>query len=214
LSISGQISELETIIKTQSNAPVTLIGYSWGAWLGWLFAAEHGDLVRKLILLSSGPFESHYNHQIDKTRQARSSETEISVIRRLFEEIKNPRTLDRNEKLLRIGKILAKSDTYDAIRESEANNLFFNAEQFLRVWSEAENLRKRGVLLNQGRKIKCPVIAIHGDYDPHPADGVRFPLDKLGLRHRFFLLQKCGHKPWIEYYAREHFFELLRAEID
>ena len=30
-----------------------------------------------------------------------------------------------------------------------------------------------------GRKIKCPVVAIHGDYDPHLAEGVREPLSRV-----------------------------------
>ena len=46
--------------------------------------------------------------------------------------------------------------------------------------------------------IKCPVTAIHGDYDPHPADGVREPLSRLLKDFNFILLDECGHKPWIE----------------
>jgi pimeloyl-ACP methyl ester carboxylesterase len=56
-------------------------------------------------------------------------------------------------------------------------------------------------------------VAIHGDYDPHPAEGVREPLSKVLKDFRFILLEHCGHLPWIEREAREGFFELVRGEL-
>jgi len=32
-SIEGQLEELQTILITNGNLPVTLIGHSWGAWV-------------------------------------------------------------------------------------------------------------------------------------------------------------------------------------
>ena len=64
-----------------------------------------------------------------------------------------------------------------------------------------------------GKKIKCPVTAIHGDYDPHLADGVRIPLSRVLKDFKFILLEKCGHEPWIEKYAKDKFFNVLREEI-
>jgi len=56
-------------------------------------------------------------------------------------------------------------------------------------------LRKSGKLLKLGKQIKYPVIAIHGDYDPHPAEGVLIPLSSILKYFRFLLLKHCGHKP-------------------
>jgi len=81
------------------------------------------------------------------------------------------------------------------------------------VWSEAAELRRRGDLLTLGRQIRCPVVAIHGDYDPHPAEGVRKPLTAVLDNFRFILLEHCGHLPWIEKEAREKFLEILRVEL-
>jgi pimeloyl-ACP methyl ester carboxylesterase len=57
------------------------------------------------------------------------------------------------------------------------------------------------------------VVAIHGDYDPHPAEGVREPLSRVLSDFRFVTLEKCGHLPWIERHAKEPFYDLLRREI-
>lgn len=74
-------------------------------------------------------------------------------------------------------------------------------------------MRKSGQLLEIACKIRCPVVAIHGDYDPHPAAGVREPLAKVVQDFRFVLLEKCGHKPWAEREARDEFYGVLEREL-
>ncbi|MBL7117216.1 MAG: alpha/beta hydrolase [Candidatus Syntrophoarchaeum sp.] len=64
---------------------------------------------------------------------------------------------------------------------------------------------KTGSLLEFGKQIKCPVVAIHGDYDPHPAEGIRTPLKNVIEDFRFCLFKKCGHSPWKELYAKNRF---------
>src|SRR5947209_16720527 len=56
-TIHGQVEELKEVIERYGAPPMRIIGWSWGAWLGYLFAARHHSLVDKLILVSSGPFE-------------------------------------------------------------------------------------------------------------------------------------------------------------
>lgn len=68
-------------------------------------------------------------------------------------------------------------------------------------------------LLELGRRIVCPVTAIHGDWDPHPYKGVSEPLQETLKSFRFILLESCGHKPWIERREREKFFSVLEEEI-
>ena len=80
---------------------------------------------------------------------------------------------------------------------------------FRGVWDEACELRRKKVLTRMARAIRCPVIAIHGDYDPHPAEGVNEPLSRECADFRFILLKKCGHRPWIERYAADAFYESL-----
>jgi pimeloyl-ACP methyl ester carboxylesterase len=74
-------------------------------------------------------------------------------------------------------------------------------------------MRKRGELLQLGAKLLCPVIAIHGDHDPHPADGVEKPLSKFLRDFQFILLKNCGHTPWLERQARAEFFNVLKEKV-
>jgi len=89
----------------------------------------------------------------------------------------------------------------------------FRPDIFKSVWKEAAELRKSGKLIEIVKDVRCPVVAIHGDYDPHPAEGVRRPLSAILKDFRFILLEHCGHKPWIEKAARERFYSVLRDEL-
>jgi pimeloyl-ACP methyl ester carboxylesterase len=83
-----------------------------------------------------------------------------------------------------------------------------------RVYGDAPYLLAAyGRLLSLTEQIPCPVTAIHGDYDPHPAAGVFEPLSTRVQNFRFILVDKCGHKPWIERQAKQRFFSVLRQEL-
>ena len=59
-SLEGQIKELQAVLEKNGDLPVTLIGFSWGAWLSFMVAANCPTIVRKLVLVGSGPFEDKY----------------------------------------------------------------------------------------------------------------------------------------------------------
>ena len=82
------------------------------------------------------------------------------------------------------------------------------------VWESAAALRRSGELLKMANLIQCPVTAIHGDYDPHPAEGVRDPLSAVISGFKFILLTQCGHTPWLEKHAQKAFYQALKAELD
>jgi pimeloyl-ACP methyl ester carboxylesterase len=57
---------LKTVITADGSPPVILIGFSWGAWLCFILAARYPELVKKLILVSSGAFEEHYTTSLHR----------------------------------------------------------------------------------------------------------------------------------------------------
>ena len=92
-------------------------------------------------------------------------------------------------------------------------NVKFEYKIYKSVWTEAERMRSRGELLLHAGLVNCPVLAIHGDYDPHPYNGVKLPLGKVIKDFRFHLLEKCGHEPWNEISAKKSFYGVLEKEI-
>ncbi|MEJ2200169.1 MAG: alpha/beta hydrolase [Desulfuromonadaceae bacterium] len=211
-SIAGQIEELKNVLETHADSPVTLIGHSWGAWLGYLFCAKHPVLTKKLIMVASGGFEEKYAAQTQKTRFSRLSKTEREEVGQLLEIFKRPSTGHDNDRFLRLGELFFKVDAYDPLPQQELD-VELDIDIYKAVWGEATRLRRSGELLERGKQISTPVLAIHGDYDSHAYAGVQTPLADVLENFRFILLPNCGHKPWIERQARDRFLNILEEEL-
>ncbi len=211
-SLAGQIEELRTVIETSGNPPVTLVGFSWGAWLSFLVAARHPGLVRKLVLIGSGSYEDKDLARVHETRMNRLSEVERATVASLNEILAQGAPREKDLALARLGELLSKADAYDPLADG-LEEIDCRADIFEGVWRDAAVLRKSGALLAAGKHIACPVVAIHGDYDPHPAEGVQKPLATVLRDFRFILLKNCGHRPWIERQAKERFLQILEDEL-
>jgi pimeloyl-ACP methyl ester carboxylesterase len=212
-TLEGQIQELYDVLKEHGDIPVILIGFSWGAFLSFIVTARYPALVKKLVLIGSGPFEQKYADNIVGDRLNRLTEEERIEALNLIEIINDPAAGNKDKPMARLGALFARADTYAPLPvKNEA--LEFSEEINRKVWAEAKELRISGELLSLGRRIVCPVLAIHGDYDPHLAQGVRVPLARVLKNFRFILLEKCGHEPWMERYARDTFYKILRKEIE
>lgn len=212
-TIDGQIQELHDILIQYANVPVILVGHSWGAWLSYIFAARYASIVSKVILIASGPFEDKYTSEISRIRLSRLSHEEVVKVNIIEEKLNNQNAINKKELFKQYGRLMSKADSYDAIKE-EDDVTDYQPDIFFSVWKEAENLRRSGELLKMGHQISCPVAAIHGDYDPHPYDGIKLPLSKVIKNFRYRLIEKCGHTPWYERHAREKFYEILKEELE
>ncbi len=213
-TVEGQIRELHDVLQEQADLPAVLIGHSWGAWLAYLVTARYSALVKKLILVASGAFQEHYAANIVPERLKRLSEAKRIEVLSSMDVINGDAAGNKDRCLARLGELFAEADTYEGLpAEMEIEPLEVSEEINRRVWSEARELRISGRLLEMGKGIRCPVVAIHGDYDPTPAEGVERPLKSILKEFEFILLARCGHEPWTERYARDDFFRILRREI-
>jgi pimeloyl-ACP methyl ester carboxylesterase len=209
-SVAGQREELANILAEHAMLPVILLGFSWGAWLSLLLTARYPAYVQKLLLVSSGGFNEEDGAQTEETRQSRLDSETKREIASLKAVLHNPALPESNKSLARLGKILARADAYDPLADDTPVDC--RLDIFQSVWQEAMTMRRSGELLRQAQNIRCPVVAIHGDYDPHPAAGVK-RLAAVVKDFRFILLPHCGHKPWLEREAKEKFLELVAQEL-
>jgi pimeloyl-ACP methyl ester carboxylesterase len=212
-TFKGQVRELHDVLERQADLPVILIGHSWGGFLSFIVTARYPSLVKKLVLVGSGPFEEKYADNIVPDRLNRLSEDDRIEAIKLIEIINDPTAPDKDRPMARISALFAKADTYAPLPAQKSEALEFSEEINRKVWAEAKKLRISGELVEMGKQIKCPVLSIHGDYDPHLAEGVREPLSRVLENFRFILLEKCGHEPWLEKYAKDKFYEILKKEI-
>jgi pimeloyl-ACP methyl ester carboxylesterase len=212
-SVKGQVEELHKyILENCGREKVKIVGHSWGAWLAYMYTALHPERVEKLILVSAGSFDERYNFNLTQIRLSRledeSKQEAMDIIKWM-----NNATADDPIRMKRFSELMEKADFYDCDPMDEQETEF-QYEVFQSVWREAFQMCRLGELMEFGKKIKCPVIAIHGNYDTHPAQGVEEPLTKLlKKKFKFVGLDQCGHYPWKERQARSKFFEILETEL-
>jgi pimeloyl-ACP methyl ester carboxylesterase len=211
-SLEGQVEELRNVLENKGDLPVILIGSSWGAMLGYIFSAYYPSLVKKLFLIGSAVYQEQYATAIEQTRLNRLHRNEQEEAFSIINSLKDPSLKDKDNLLSRLAALYKRADVYNPLNKGK-DNLKISYEINKNVWNDAVKLRSSGELLELGKKINCPVIAIHGDYDPHPAEGVEKPLSKILKNFKFILLKNCGHLPWIEREARDIFFKILKKEL-
>ena len=214
-SVDGQIEELmEQITACFGEIPAVLVGHSWGAWLCAMTAARHPEYVSKLILVGAGPLEDSYVKRIESRRLAHFSKEERLRYHMLLRQLEgnNISGKEKDSLLGQLGTLCEKADTFRALPSLEAP-VTLDGELYGAVFSEAAEMRRRGLLLDVFEKIRCPLRIVHGAYDTHPAEGLTEPLSKKNIPYLLYLLDCCGHTPWRERDARTRFFEILRLEI-
>src|ERR1039458_4692815 len=145
-SLEGQVEELRTALDRLGDDPFTVVGYSWGAWLGFVLASRHPSMVRKLILVSSGPFEEKYAAQIQENRMNRLDREEQKEVQALSKRLEDP------EAFARFGEILAGTDFYDPL-PMNPEGVELRPDIYQGVWPQAKKLRKTGKLLKMGEQI-------------------------------------------------------------
>jgi pimeloyl-ACP methyl ester carboxylesterase len=180
--------------------------------LSFVLTARHPSLVGKLVLIGSGAYEEKYAASIMETRLSRLGDEEREEALSVMESLDDPAVEDKNTPLARLGELMSRADSYDPLPH-DSEILECRYDIYESVWEQAREMRSSGELLALGKGIGCPVVAIHGDYDPHPSEGVRVPLSRVLRDFRFILLEECGHCPWIERSARDRFYDILRSEL-
>ena len=216
-SIDGQVSELKELLERNGEFPVILIGHSWGAWLSYIFASRYPNLVSKIILVGSGSFEDNYISSMNSKRENRLTDEENLRVGILFQLLNEPNNPNKKEVFREFGELMTKVDSFSPIcieNESENESLDFQPEVFQNCMKEINRLRSSGELLDLGKAIRCPVIAIHGEYDSHSFEGVERPLTRIIKDFKFILLKDCGHNPWNEVYGKDTFYEIIFSELD
>ncbi len=81
-------------------------------------------------------------------------------------------------------KLMHKVDVYQ-YKKVNNNAINFQIDLYNKIWIEAAQLRKNNQLMKALSEIDCPIKVIHGEYDPHPYQEVKEPLNKLQKDYRF-----------------------------
>ena len=208
LSVQRHVEDFhELVTETCGGLPVAVIGHSWGAMLGLAVAVAYPDDIRSLVLVGCGTFDPASRMEMKKTLENRMGEDVMEEIRALERETRDP-----GERMRRYVELTGRFYSFDP--EGSWDPLSFDARAFEESWADMLRLQEEGAYPAAFSAIRCPVLMIHGAWDPHPGRMTRDLLGPFIPGLQYVELPECGHFPWMEKRAREKFLSLLSGWLE
>ncbi len=134
MTVRGQMDELRRVIETDADAPVILIGHSWGAMLCFMFAATYPTLVKKLILISSGMLEEVEQETMQKNRERNLTPEEKTELASLRATFANPQEEDMDDVFRRFGRLMDNVDSYRPL-DIDVDDSHYRYAVYASIWS-------------------------------------------------------------------------------
>jgi len=194
LELKKLVADLEGLRKTLKARKLTIVGHSFGGILSMMYAAQHPGRIRALALIDSGGPTLAGVPKFTANLMARTSDEDNAKVR----EWSAPDRLAANRKKAILEITKARSAAYFADRSKTAlltdpmTEESFNDAMFYPVTGQL----MAGLDLREGlRKLKAPVVVIHGRQDPlETAQEVHDAL----AGSRLEIVENAGHFPWLE----------------
>jgi pimeloyl-ACP methyl ester carboxylesterase len=205
LTVAQHLEDLAGVISTEiPGEKPALVGESWGAMLALAFASAYPDRVSALALVGCGTFDRRARARLRSTRAERTTKELEEQLAQLAIDVP-----DENERVAMAHALSDCLDTYSrAVREPIPS---LDLKGHRESWSDMVRLQDAGVYPAAFKSITCPVLMLHGSYDPHPGALIRDGLQKFIPHLEYTELDRCGHSPWIEEHARDRFLSILRS---
>ncbi|MDD2335999.1 MAG: alpha/beta hydrolase [Geobacteraceae bacterium] len=213
-SVWGQVEELYRQIKGNCTDRVFALGHSWGAWLVYLLAYKHPEVVRTAFLIGAGAFDAAYLPELQGRRLAALPVAEQSEYLQMIELLKTP-SENSDRYLGRLGELAEKADNYcvEMTDENSESMVAIDGKQFQKVMTEAFRMREEGFFRKIAEEIRCPIRILHGKNDTTPVEGVVDPLRGAVADFAWYAIDRCGHSPWKEKYGKEEFYRIVDREV-
>jgi proline iminopeptidase len=193
LPLKKLVADVDALRRELKQEKLTIAGHSFGGILAMMYAREHPDRIRALVLIDSGGPTLASVEKFNTNLNARFTAEDNAKIKEWSDAEKMKS--DHKRAILEITK--AKTPAYFADR-AKARLLMdpmteesFNDAAF---WSIA--MQMLGLDLRAGlEKLTAPVLVLHGKQDPlESAEEVHATFPKA----TFVLVDDAGHFPWLE----------------
>ncbi len=203
LTVAQHVEDLRELVDSLGlPTPPAIAGHSWGAMLGLAFAAEYPASVSALALVGCGTFTERSRTQHQKTIDERLTDLQRDRLRSLTSL---PASQSR---LTEMRDLIDGVSTWDATFP-DPNDEPIDFVAYATTWRDMLRLQEEGVYPGSFASIGCPVVMLHGAYDPHPGSSIRTSLEQYLPQLEYHEISECGHYPGREREARERFFRTL-----
>ncbi len=207
ITVQNFVEDLEGLRRQLKLGKINLVGFSWGATLAMFYGIKYPENLKSLIIAGTGGASIEYFDEYFLNLRSRTTEDERRALREIekLESFKNRET-EIVQKYWRIIMIPFFNDKslVDEVDLTFGKNTLKNQAvigKFL-----MDNLGDYDIH-NELSVINCPVLIIHGTYDPFPAEGA-YKVHKRIQSSKLVIMEDAGHFIFID--AKERFFPLVR----
>ncbi len=197
ISMERYIADLESIRELAGVERMNLLAHSWGSLLATMYALEHPDRIKTLILMSPVEPGSRYQAEAGANTQARRSPEDAAAIDSLVRsagfEQNDPETLGRVFHHAFRGTFADPARAEDLVLTLTERTARQGRDVAALLMTPLANLD----LWDSLDDLTAPVLIVHGDRDPIPLAMVEEMVARLPDA-RLAVLNEVGHFPFIE----------------
>jgi pimeloyl-ACP methyl ester carboxylesterase len=207
LTVDRHVADLADVCsRCAPDERPAIVGESWGAMLALVFAARYPDRISAVMLVGCGTFDEEARARFQRTIEQRRTPELQARLATLETEIQ-----DEAERLAEAHRLSDSIYTYRRATGADDRIERFDLKGHRETWNDMIRLQADGTYPAAFARIQCPVLMLHGAYDPHPGAMIRDSLQKCMPHLEYHELEKCGHAPWVEQHARDRFLATARA---
>ena len=209
LTVARHIDDLRSLITgLDSVSPPALVGHSWGAMLALCYAAAHPNSVGPIVLVGCGTFDAASRARMKEILQERTDSDLRERLARITASTSDAADLHmKKHKLTRDLSVYDRAEPWPEKEEYEP----LDARAHRETWDDMMRLQSDGTYPSAFTRITSDVLMLHGSYDPHPGPMIYESLRPFIPRLEYRQLDRCGHSPWLERFARTEFFSILKT---
>jgi len=190
------VEDLGAIVEEFGLVPLSIVGYSWGAMLGLLYAIEqrvnpHLLAPERMALISPGPLTREYRRQFEAEFARRQQSPELQ---RMRDELaaSGLREKDPEAHRQRAFELGVAGYFSDPRRATDLTPFRVVGRIQESVWESLGDFD----LISDLQGIKIPSIIVSGRDDPIPLASSNEAASALGTS--LVVLDECGHVPYVE----------------
>ena len=209
LTVARHVEDLHSLITgLDSDLPPALVGHSWGAMLALCYAAAHPSKAGPIVLVGCGTFDPASRARMKAILQER---TNLHLQERLAEVTAS--TSDETDLHMKIHRLTRDLSVYDRVEPWPEKEEYepLDTRAYQETWDDMMRLQSDGTYPQAFTAITSDVLMVHGNHDPHPGPMIYESLRPFLRRLEYRQLDRCGHSPWLERFARIEFFSILKT---
>jgi proline iminopeptidase len=207
ITVKNFVEDLEGLRRQLSLGKINLFGFSWGATLAMYYGIKYPGNLKSLIIAGTGGASKEYFNEYFLNLQSRTTKDD----KRALGEMEKLESFKRQETeiIQKYWRIIMKPFFMDTSMVNEVDLTF--GKNTLKNQADIGKFLMDDLgdynISNELSVINCPVLIIHGTYDPFPAEGAYKVHGQL-ISSKLVIMEDAGHFIFID--ARDRFFDLVR----